>query len=406
MTVGVGGSSAAHELAALSPPHEPLEPIGLAEREARISHAQQMMREQGVDALYLDASTSLFYFTGIRARQSERLHGAVIPAQGEVVYISPAFEEAKLRESVRVDGQIRTWKEHEAPTAVVVDTFSKLGIDKGTIAVDETTPFFIFDGLRGAANAYEFINGATVTSACRRIKSATELAQMQRAKDITLQVQRATAKILREGISTEEVQSFIAAAHRRLGVDGVLSFCIVLFGEATAYPHGVPYSQNLRDGDMVLIDTGATIDGYHSDITRSYVFGEPSARYREVWDLEKAAQAAAFAAAQVGAHCEVVDAAARKAIEVGGFGPGYAVPGLPHRTGHGIGLDVHEWEYLVAGNRTPLAPGMCFSNEPMICIYGEFGIRLEDHFYMTAGGPNWFTQPSFSVDDPFGVQVC
>ncbi|MFT5174736.1 MAG: Xaa-Pro dipeptidase [Gammaproteobacteria bacterium] len=405
MTVGVGGSNAERELAELRPMADALEPISAAEREARIAHAQQLMREQGVDALYLDASTSLFYFTGIRARQSERLHGAIIPAQGQLAYISPAFEEAKLRESIQVVGLIRTWEEHESPSALVVDTFAELGVAKGTIAIDEATPFFTFDGLRSAANAYEFINGAAITGACRRLKSANELAQMQRAKDITLQVHRATARMLHEGISTEQVQSFIAAAHRRLGVDGALSFCIVLFGEATAYPHGVPYSQNLRDGDMVLIDTGATIDGYHSDITRSYVFGQPSARYREVWDLEKAAQAAAFAAAQIGAPCEAVDAAARRVIEAGGFGPGYAVPGLPHRTGHGIGLDVHEWEYLVAGNQTLLAPGMCFSNEPMICIYGEFGIRLEDHFFMTPNGARWFTPPSFSVDDPFGVEV-
>lgn len=402
MTLGVGGSSAERELDALELIQEPVERIGVVEREARIAQAQQLMREQGIDALYLDASTSLFYFTGIRVRQSERLHGAVIPAHGDLAYISPAFEEAKLRESMSVDGLIQVWQEHESPTALVVDTLAALGVDKGTVAIDEATPFFTFDGLRTAANAYEFVNGATITSACRRVKSAAELAQMQRAKDITLQVQRATARILRTGISTEEVQTFIAAAHRQLGVDGALSFCIVLFGEATAYPHGVPYSQNLQDGDMVLIDTGATVDGYHSDITRSYVFGEPTARYREVWDLEKAAQAAAFSAAQVGAPCEAVDRAARQVIEVGGFGPGYAVPGLPHRTGHGIGLDVHEWEYLVAGNQTPLAPGMCFSNEPMICIYGEFGIRLEDHFYMTPNGPRWFTQPSYSVDDPFG----
>ena len=405
MSVGVGGSNAERELEALLPARERVEPIAAAEREARIVRAQQLMREQGVDALYLDASSSLFYFTGLRLRQSERLHGAVIPAHGQLAYISPAFEEAKLRESLTVDGLVRTWEEHETPSALVVDTFAELGVAKGTIAIDEATPFFTFDGMRSAANAYDFINGAAITGACRRIKSATELAQMQCAKDITLQVQRATASILREGISTEEVQAFIAAAHRRLGVDGALSFCIVLFGEATAYPHGVPYSQNLRAGDMVLIDTGATVDGYHSDITRSYVFGEPTARYRQVWDLEKSAQAAAFAAAQPGAPCEAVDAAARRVIEAGGFGPGYAVPGLPHRTGHGIGLDVHEWEYLVAGNRTPLAPGMCFSNEPMICIYGEFGVRLEDHFYMTEQGPRWFTQPSHSVDDPFGLDV-
>ncbi len=228
---------------------------------------------------------------------------------------------------------------------------------------------------------------------------------MQKAKDITLEVHKAAARILAEGMTTTEVEDFITEAHRRLGADGPPGFRIVLFGGPTAYPHGVPYPQALMPGDMVLIDTGAPIEGYTSDITRSYVFGEPSARQREVWNVEKAAQAAAFAAARPGAPCEAVDAAARAVIEGAGFGPGYAVPGLPHRTGHGIGLDVHEWAYLVKGDKTLLAPGMCFSNEPMICIYGEFGVRLEDHFYMTEEGPRWFTQPSHSVDDPFGHEA-
>jgi Xaa-Pro dipeptidase len=380
------------------------EPIANDEYLARIAKAQTLMREHGIQALYLDASTSLYYFTGVRFRASERLHGAVIPVEGDIVYVSPAFEEAKTRTMLRFGEHIQVWDEHEDPTALVVDTVRDWGYPNGTIAVDESTPFFTFDGLRRAGKGFEFVNGSQVTAQCRMHKSPAELALMQTAKHITLEAQKAAARIMREGITTTEVGAFLTEAHQRLGADGPPTFCIVLFGEPTAYPHGVAYPQTLAEGDMVLIDVGAPIEGYHSDITRSYVFGEPTVRQREVWDVEKAAQAAAFDAAKLGAACETVDAAARRVIEAAGLGPDYQVPGLPHRTGHGIGLDVHEWAYLVRGDRTPLAPGMCFSNEPMICIYGEFGIRLEDHFYMTSEGARWFTQPSHSIDDPFGYE--
>jgi Xaa-Pro dipeptidase len=306
---------------------------------------------------------------------------------------------------ITLGDRVVTWEEHEDPTALVTDTLRAMGVERGTVALDEATQFAAFDGLRRASNSYDWVNGATITGACRSRKSAAEIALMQSAKDITLRAHKAVARILREGITTTEVQSFLVEAHKRLGAEGPPAFNIVLFGEATAYPHGVPYPQVLRDGDMVLIDVGAPVDGYLSDITRSYVFGEPSARQRQVWNLEKEAQAAAFAAARIGARCEDVDAAARRVIEAAGFGPGYAVPGLPHRTGHGIGLEVHEVPYLVKGDRTVLAPGMTFSNEPMICIYGEFGVRLEDHFHMAADGPRWFTRPAHSVDDPFGYEA-
>jgi Xaa-Pro dipeptidase len=225
---------------------------------------------------------------------------------------------------------------------------------------------------------------------------------MQRAKDMTLAVHVATASMLHAGITTTEVEEFIARAHRKVGAPGSY-FVIVLFGEATSYPHGVSYVQTLKEGDTVLIDTGCKLHNYISDITRTYVFGEPSARQRSVWNSEKKAQAAAFAAAQPGVPCEAVDQAARRALEEDGFGPGYKLPGLPHRTGHGIGLDIHEWPYLVGGDTTPLDVGMCFSNEPMIVVPGEFGVRHEDHFHMTENGPRWFTEPAHSIDDPFGL---
>jgi len=401
MTTGIGGSRIEDELAAMTP-RRGVEPIAVDELHARISKAQALLRESDLCALYLDASTSAYYFTGVRLSPSERLHGVVIPARGEIVHVAPAFEEASLRERLRVGNDVRTWEEDEDPTSLVIDTIRANGYRAGGIAVDEATRYFTFDGLsRAAGGDFGFVNGSSITGPCRMIKSAGEIALIQAAMDITLEVQRATAAILEEGMTTLDVADFITRAHLALGSDGPPTFAIVLFGEPTAYPHGVDYPQQLAPGDMVLIDTGATVEGYHSDITRSYVFGEPTARQREIWNLEKAAQAAAFAAAQPGTACEEVDAAARRVIEAHGFGPGYQLPGLPHRTGHGIGLDGHEWTYLVKGNKTPLAPGMCFSNEPMICIYGEFGVRLEDHFYVTEDGPVWFTHPSPAIDEPF-----
>lgn len=405
MTIGVGGSTAEAELAAMTSLRGDIPAIGDAERTQRIARAQALMREAGVDALWLDVSTSLTYFTGLRLGRSERLHGAVLPARGDLTYVCPAFEEEKLRTMLTLGDDVAVWEEHEDPTALVTDTLRAKGIAAGTIGVDEATPFFTFDGLRRAGNAYDFVNASRITAGCRSIKSDAEIALMQTAKNITLEVHKATARILHAGITTTEVQAFIVEAHRRLGSEGPPPFNIVLFGEATAYPHGVPYPQTLKDGDMVLVDIGAPVDSYLSDITRSYVFGEPSSRQRQIWNLEQAAELAVFEAAQLGARCEDLDAAARRVIEAGGFGPGYATPGLPHRTGHGIGLDVHEWPYIVKGDTTVLVPGMTFSNEPTICVYGEFGVRLEDHIYMTADGPRWFTHPAHTVDDPFGYEA-
>ncbi len=403
MTLGVGGSTAEIELAKLRSARDVVAPIGVDERRARIARLQAIMREQGVAATYLDASTTTFYFTGLRLKGSERLHGAIIPAEGEIAYITPAFEEAKLRTMISIEGQVRCWHEHESPTALVIETVRAMGYATGTLAIDPATPFFTFDGLRRAGNAFDFVNATGVTAPCRMRKTPGEIALMTHAMGLTLEVHKAAARILREGITTTEVEKFIGSAHTALGFDIPASFCIVLFGEATAYPHGVPYPQTLQDGDTVLIDIGAPMHGYQSDVTRTYVFGTPSPRQREVWDVEKRATQAVFDAAQLGAPCEALDAAARFVIEAAGFGKDYALPGLPHRTGHGIGLDVHEEPYIVRGDTTLLAPGMCFSNEPTICIYGEFGVRLEDHIWMGDSGPNWFTPPAESIDNPFGL---
>jgi len=407
MSNGIGGKTMEQALEALSNMTAGAVPIGKDEHQQRIEKAQAFMRQQGIAAIYLNAGTNMTYFTGTKWHASERMVGAILPASGAVEYIAPAFEESTLKDFMLVQGDVNCWHEHESPYALFIATLKRMGIapDAGQpprIGIDESAAFFIYDGIRPLAEGYALENARTVTAHCRTRKSSNEIALMQRAKDMTLAVHIAAASILREGITTVEVEEFINRAHRKVGASGSY-FCIVLFGEATAYPHGVSYVQTLKKGDTVLIDTGCKVHNYISDITRTYVYGEPSARQREVWDSEKKAQLAAFSAAQLGVPCEEVDKAARRSLEADGYGPGYKLPGLPHRTGHGIGLDIHEWPYLVGGDKTPLDVGMCFSNEPMICIPGEFGVRHEDHFYMTANGPKWFTEPAHSIDDPFGL---
>jgi Xaa-Pro dipeptidase len=408
MSIGIGGKTAEEALATLSDMTAGAIPIGKDEHLARIARAQAFMQQQGIAAIYINAGANLLYFTGTKWHPSERMVGAILPASGPVEYIAPAFEEDTLKDFMLVEGRVNCWHEHESPYQLFVDVLARMGISQRAaepprIGICESAAFFIYDGIRPLAPGYALENARTVTAHCRTRKSAAEIALMQRAKDMTLAVHIATASILHEGITTTEVAEFIDRAHRKVGAPAGSYFVIVLFGEATAFPHGVSYVQTLKLGDMVLIDTGCKLHNYISDITRSYVFGEPSARQRFVWNAEKAAQQAAFEAARLGVPCEEVDQAARRSLEANGFGPGYKLPGLPHRTGHGIGLDIHEWPYLVGGDKTPLAPGMCFSNEPMICVPGEFGIRHEDHFYMGETGPMWFTRPSHSIDDPFGL---
>lgn len=397
----IGGSDFTTELARLSDMTKGVSPISSGEFKERIAKARDLMAKHGIDVIYLNAGTNMTYFTGTAWYASERMVGAILPQSGPLEYIAPAFEEGSIRDHMGVDGPVNGWQEHESPYVLFADIMKRIGVKGGTIGLDEATAFFISNGLRMAMPDQNFIDAKPVTAGCRMQKSAAEIALIQRAMDMTLEVHKAAARVLKPGISTTDVTSFIHEAHKAVGAPGGSSFCIVLFGEATAYPHGVKNPQNLKEGDMVLIDTGCRLHGYNSDITRSYVFGDPTDRQIAIWKAEKAAQQAAFDAAQLGTPAGDVDKAARKSLENNGFGPDYTLPGLPHRTGHGIGLDIHEWPYLVANDRTPLAPGMCFSNEPMICAPGEFGVRLEDHFYMTDQGPRWFTSPSKSINNPF-----
>ncbi|ODS14703.1 MULTISPECIES: M24 family metallopeptidase [Pseudoalteromonas] len=403
MTKGIGTQTKEQALASLSNMTRDLIPIQADEHLARIARAQEYMQANNIDAIYLNAGTNLTYFTGMRWYASERMVGAILPAKGEVQYIAPDFEIGSLNGFKVIEGPIRGWLEHESPYALFVKVLTEMGIaESGTVGIDESAQFFIFDGINKAQTGLNLVNAQPVTAHCRMHKSANELMLIQRAMDMTLKVHQATASMLYEGISTTEVEEFIKQAHKKVGAPGNY-FCIVLFGLATSFPHGVKEPQILKKGDMVLIDTGCKVHDYLSDITRTYVFGEATDRQRQFWNYEKAAQMAAFDAAQTGQSCESVDNAARSYLAEQGLGPEYQTPGCPHRTGHGIGLDIHEWPYLVGGDKTPLAAGMCFSNEPMLVVPGEFGVRLEDHFYITENGPKWFTEPAHSLENPFGL---
>lgn len=374
-------------------------PITKEERVTRIEKARKLMAENNIEAILLDSGTSLKYFTGISWWPSERTMVAIIPAHGEVVYISPAFEAERLRQLITIGTDVQTWEEHESPYKQIVKALKGMGIKSGSIGMEERLRFFVYDGVRKEAPHYNYISADPVTMNCRLIKSAAELALMQKANDITIAAYKVGVSMLKEGMSPAEFGAITAEAHSRLGAAGEIG---VNFGKASAYPHGSIEPQKLQKGDMVLMDGGCQVHGYSSDISRTVVFGaEPTKRQLEVWNLEKKAQAAGFAAAKIGDPCENVDIAARKVLTDAGFGPGYKIPGCPHRTGHGIGMDGHEWGNMVLGNKLPIQAGMCFSVEPTIAIYGEFGVRLEDCAYITPGGANWFSEPSPAIDKPF-----
>jgi Xaa-Pro dipeptidase len=394
-----GAATVPQSIRALRPMTAGIVPIAIDERRARLDKARRLMTEHHIGAILVEGGTSLFYFTGVRWGQSERPFVAVIPATGELAWVCPGFEEARARELIAFGTDIRTWQEDESPYRAIAQILKDRGLATGRVGVEERLRFFIMNGVKIEAPALEYVSADPVTATCRMIKSPAEIALMQRANDITIAAYKAGLDTLREGMTQGDLRGNIAAAYGALGAEN--PDVAVSFGEYTAFPHGSVTPQKLKEGDVVQIDDGCTVDGYCSDITRTVVFGRPTKRQIDVWNLEHRAQAAAFAAAQPGVPCEAVDAAARKVITDAGFGPDYKVPGLPHRTGHGIGLDIHEWTNFVRGNKTPLQPGMCFSDEPMIAIYGEFGIRLEDCLHITEAGPRFFSKPSEAIDKPF-----
>jgi Xaa-Pro dipeptidase len=374
-------------------------PIGKAERMARIAKAKELMRANDIGALLIEPGSSLIYFTGVRWSRSERLTAAVLTREGEVAIVTPFFEEPSVRESLGIETEVLTWNEDENPLAAIAAWLGKRGLAKGRIGVEETVRYFAVDGLEKAMPEATVVNGAPVVRGCRMHKSPAEIALMQVASDITIAAYRHTAPRIEAGMTPAQIGAIMKAATTALG--GESEFELILLGEASAYPHGSGKPQAVKNGEVVLMDCGATVHGYQSDISRSFVYGKANARQRQVWDQMRKGQDVAFAAAKIGTPAGKVDDAVRAYYQGLGWGPGYNLPGTSHRTGHGIGLDGHEPVNFVHGETTPLAPGMCFSNEPGIYIPGEFGIRLEDCFHMTATGPKWFSEPPPSIDKPF-----
>jgi Xaa-Pro dipeptidase len=374
-------------------------PIAPAERLARLAKARVLMQRHGLGAILVEPGASLDYFTGVRWSRSERLTAAIIPAVGEPILVTPFFEKPSVAESLSVPAEIRTWNEDQEPLRLVADFLRERGLASAVLGMEETNRFFIADRLAAAAPRLAIRNANAVVRGCRMIKSAAELALMQAASDLTIASIREVHRSLRLGMTPADISSALEKAMVARG--GRNPWALVLLGEASAYPHGSGKPQAVRRGEVVLIDTGCAVHGYQSDISRSFVFGaDPSREQRRVWDQVAQGQKIAMQAARLGRPAGSVDDAVRAAYTRWGYGPGYALPGLSHRTGHGIGMEGHEPVNLVHGETTPLASGMCFSNEPGLYLPGKFGIRLEDCFHMTAAGPRFFSTPPESIDQP------
>ena len=401
MTIGIGTCDRQTAIDSLSDMTENVKPISDEEFQGRLQKLQAQLKESGATAVYLHAGTNLYYFTGLRWSPSERMVAAIVPAEGEICYVAPKFELDTLRDYWKMPATIHAWEEHESPYDLVGKIMSSLG--GKDLLIDEVTPYFIVNGIQTANPQLQLGHAQPLTQAQRSRKTPAEIAIIKRAHEMTLEVHKAAGSMLRPGITTGEVVEFIDQAHQIVGAPAGSYFCIVLFGIATSFPHGVKDPQTLKEDDWVLIDTGCLVEGYNSDITRSFAFGNHTDRQREIWEIEQAAQLAAFDAAKIGVACEACDGAARKVIAESGYGPDYELPGLPHRTGHGCGLDIHEGPNLVRGEQTLMEEGMVFSNEPMMVVPDEFGVRLEDHFWMSKEGPHWFTQPSKSIENPFNL---
>jgi Xaa-Pro dipeptidase len=376
-------------------------PISSAERLQRLRRARELMQRNGIGAVIVESGPTLDYLTGIQWWRSERLTGVVIPAQGEPIVVTPFFEQPSIAEMLAVPAEIRTWQEDEEPLKLVADFLRERGVADQPLAFEETDRFFIEDRLKKQLPALQIVSANPVIRAMRMIKSPAELALMQAANDIMLASLRHAGENTRPGMTPADIDAMIAVVHKQMGsaYDGGL----VLIGEASAYPHGSKKPHVVQRGDIVLLDCTSSVHGYQADISRTYVVGaDPTPEQRKLWDQVHRGQQIAIAAAKPGVPAGSVDDAVRRVYESWGYGPRYRLPGLPHRTGHGIGMEVHEPVYLVHGETTPLAPGMCFSDEPGLYIPGKFGVRIEDCWHMTESGPRFFTQPPPSIDRPFG----
>ena len=370
-------------------------PITPGERMERIERAKRLMTEQSIDALFIEGGTTLGYFTNVSWGRSERLFAMILPRNGEPQYIAPKFEEGRAREQVG-SARLLTWEEHESPYTLLHQILADSGALTGTLGIEETTRQFVTEGIMRALSSVTLVSGTPVTAGCRSVKSVHEIELMQIADDITMEVYNAAVPQLREGMKEQEFGGIISSLFREFGVGGG---ALVLFGEASAYPHGTVKEHTLKEGQIVLIDGGCSVQGYSSDITRTVCFGAPTEKMKTVFRIVRDAQSAALAAAKPGVAAEEIDAAARKVITDGGYGPEYTY--FTHRLGHGIGLEGHEWYYLVRGSKRREEPGNMHSNEPGIYIPGEFGIRLEDEMLITENGAKLLLPQSESFEKMF-----
>jgi Xaa-Pro dipeptidase len=388
-------------IAALKSRRHEAKPIMKAERQARLDRARQLMRQNKIDAVCMIGGTSLVYFTGIHWWNSERLFTFVLPQRGNAFYVSPAFEEDRAREQILnapegESSRILTWQEDEDPYLLVAKGLADAGASTGRIGIEERTTFVFADGIAKANSGAQIVSATPVTAGCRMIKSSAELALMRLAAEISLAAYEAAWKSLQPGMTHNQFADLVAAAHQQLGFAGEAS---VQVGEYSALPHGSIKLQAIREGTVLLIDGGCSVEGYQSDISRTFVLGKATDKMKRVFDIVRQAQTNALKTARPGLAAGEVDAAARAVIIDAGYGPGYKY--FTHRVGHGMGMDGHEWPYLVKGNRLPLQADMTFSDEPGIYIRGEFGVRLEDDMHITENGAELFTPQSPSPEEPF-----
>ncbi|WP_347090922.1 M24 family metallopeptidase [Sphingomonas parapaucimobilis] len=375
-------------------------PIGPEERARRLARAQGLMKANGIGAILIEPGSTMVYFTGVQWWRSERLTAVIIPVEGQPCIVTPFFEEPSVRETLAVPAEIRVWQEDRNPLAVVAGFLRDRKLAGRPVGIEETARFFAFDGLQQALPGVRLVSANPVVRGCRMVKTAPEIALMQLATDVTMAAYRWVYPRVEAGMTGAEVGALMTAATRKLG--GSPEFSMALIGEASAYPHGSKQVHRVANGQVVLMDCGCTVEGYQSDVSRSWVHGAPSAEQRKVWDTVAKGQQVALAAARIGAPAGSIDDAVRRFYESQGYGPGYRLPGLSHRTGHGIGMDGHEPVNLVRGEATTLAPGMCFSDEPGLYLPGKFGIRIEDCFHMTEAGPVWFSTPPRRIEAPIG----
>ena len=388
-------------IASLKPRKAEAQPITTAEREQRMERARQLMAQNKIDAIMVMGGTSLVYFSNIHWWMSERTFALILPVKGNPFYVCPGFEEDRAREQIAGgpggnNPDIRLWQEDESPYHRIAEGLKDRGLTNGKLGMEETTRFVFSEGVAKAAPGLHIVSATPVTAGCRMIKSPHELQLMKLANEVTLAAYEAAYLSTKEGMTQHDFGGLVQTAHAQQGFQGSASIQV---GDNSALPHGSAKPQVIREGTILLMDGGCNVEGYESDISRTVVLGKPTDKMKQVFEIVHKAQSTALATAKPGVECQTVDAAARKVITDAGYGPDYKH--FTHRVGHGIGMDGHEWPYLVRGNTLPMAPNMCFSDEPGIYIRGEFGVRLEDDMHITENGAELFTPQSPDLEKPF-----